>query len=161
MVVICDSSALIPLSLINQLHRLEEMFGGVLIPQGVYDEVVEKGEGRAGAEEVRNAPFIQTKELQNPQDAEPYIDPLSQPDAEVIALAKQEEADLIITRDRRLRRRARQEGLGAITLWNFLVEVKEAGIIPEVKPLLDELRNKGVLIREGVYQETLRQAGGL
>lgn len=34
-------------------------------------------------------------------------------------------------------------------------------IIPEVKPLLDELRNKGVLIREGVYQETLRQAGEL
>lgn len=124
MIIICDSSALISLALVNQLRLLESMYGGVLIPQGVYDEVVTEGEGRAGTEEVANASYIQVKELKNPEDAEPYIDPLSKPDAEVIALAKQEGADLIITRDRRLRRRARQAGLTPITFWYFLIEAK-------------------------------------
>ncbi|MCH8293385.1 hypothetical protein IH992_20065 [Candidatus Poribacteria bacterium] len=36
-----------------------------------------EGEGRVGTEEVESTPYIQVKELENPEDAEPYIDPLS------------------------------------------------------------------------------------
>jgi len=54
-----------------------------------------------------------------------------------------------------------------LTLWDDTPEemeedksaLRRLGVIPAVKPLLDELRNKGVLIREGVCQETLREAG--
>ena len=52
MIVICDSSFLINLSLVNQLLLLNEMYGEVLIPPGVYDEVVLVGAGRIGSEEV-------------------------------------------------------------------------------------------------------------
>lgn len=51
MIVIGDSSILIPLARINQLHLLEEMYGGVFIPQGIYDEVVIRGAGKVGSEE--------------------------------------------------------------------------------------------------------------
>ena len=77
----------------------------------------------------------------------------------MIALAKEQKADLIITRDRHLRRRTRQLGLNAIRTLAFFVEAKQIGLIEAVKPLLDDMKNKGILIREGVYQETLRQAG--
>ncbi|MCH8292167.1 hypothetical protein IH992_13815 [Candidatus Poribacteria bacterium] len=59
MIVVCDSSMLITLSLVDQLLLLADIFGGVLIPPGVYEEVVRIGAGRVGAEEVRNASFIQ------------------------------------------------------------------------------------------------------
>jgi predicted nucleic acid-binding protein len=42
-----------------------------------------------------------------------------------------------------------------------LIEAKRGGFIQAVKPLLDEMRSKGMLIRDGTYQETLRQAGEL
>ena len=161
MIVVCDTSALINLAKINQLRLLGEMFGGVLIPQSVYDEVVTKGRGRAGTEEVENAPYIQVRELENPEDAESYIDPLSEVDAQVIAFTKEQSGDLIITRDRRLRRRARREGISVYSLVELFIVAKNNGFIQAVKPLLDELRNKGVLIREGVYQEALREAGEL
>lgn len=161
MIAVCDSSVLINLSLINQLRLLFEMLGGVFIPPGVHDEVVRQGAGRAGAEDVQNAPFIQVKELHDPDAVEDYIDPLSPTDAAVIVLAKEQGADLVITHDRALRRRARREGFRVVSLVELLIEAKQSGFLQSVKPLLDELRNKGVLIREGVYQETLRQAGEL
>ncbi len=159
MIVICDSSMVIALSLINQLHLLEEMYGGVFIPPGVYDEVVIQGRGRAGEKAVEHADFIQTKELRDPNSVELYTDTLSPQDAEVIVLAKEQRADLILTRDRGLRRRARREGIEVGTHVEFFIVAKHNGFVEAVKPVLDELRDKGLLIREGVYLSTLRQAG--
>ena len=161
MIVVCDSSVLIPLSLINQLHLLEDLYGGVLISRGIYHEVVGQGRGRGGAQAVQDAGFIQVESVEDADQVEQYLGRLSWQDAELIVLAKEQGADLIVTRDRALRRRARQEGIGTITLWQFLIEAKEAGFIPGVKPLLDELRSEKILIREGVYRETLRQIGEL
>ena len=90
MIVVCDSSMLITLSLINQLRLLSQMFGGVFIPQGVYHEVVIRGAGKVGAEEVENADFIHVEQIQNREAIDEYVDPLSQIDAEVIALAKEQ-----------------------------------------------------------------------
>ena len=159
MIVLCDSSALIPLSLVNQLHLLEDMYGEVLISPGVYDEVVRRGEGRAGSQAVDEVEFIRVESVRHTDQVQQYTDRLSRADAEVIALAKERKADLIISRDRGMRRRARQEQLGIITLWRFFIHAKEAGMLSAVKPSLDKLRSEGVLIREGVYRETLRQAG--
>jgi predicted nucleic acid-binding protein len=162
MIVICDSSFLINLSLINQLRLLNEMYGEVLIPPGVYDEVVGVGVGRIGSEEVQNSEFIRIVELDNPDSVDDCVnDALSRTDAEVIALAKEQKADLIITRDNRLRKYARQKGLNAIDTFTFFIEAKRVGVITAVKPMLDEIKSKGVLVRDGVYQEILRQAGEL
>jgi predicted nucleic acid-binding protein len=160
-VVVCDASALINLALINQLHVLEAMFGSVCIPPGVYDEVVRRGAGKVGAEGVQTSSFIQVIQLRDPTPVAFYTGPLSRTDVEVLLLAQEQHADLVITRDRRMRRRARQEGLTAITTFAVLIEAKRSGFVPAVKPLLDEMRSKGTLIRDGTYQETLRQAGEL
>lgn len=161
MIVIADSSILIPLARINHLHLLEQMYGGVFIPQGIYDEVVIRGAGRAGSKEVPNADFIHVEPLRHPDVVDEYIDPLSPEDASVIGLSKGLSADLILTRDGRLRRRAKMEGIPVATLRAFFIDAKQAGFIPAVKPLLDEMRNKGILIRDGIYQQTLRLAGEL
>ena len=161
MIVVCDSSILISLARINQLHLLYEVFGGVLISQGIYDEVVVRGAGRAGSEEVANADFIHVEQLQNSEDADEYVVPLSRVDAELIVLAKEQNASLLLSRDNRLRRRAYRERLNVASLMDFFILAKRNGVIPSVKHLLDEMRNKGILIREGIYQETLRRAGEL
>ena len=52
MIVVSDSGPLIALSKIKHLDILEKFFGERIIPQAVWIEVVEKGEGRPGAQDV-------------------------------------------------------------------------------------------------------------
>ncbi|MCH8296357.1 DUF3368 domain-containing protein [Candidatus Poribacteria bacterium] len=159
MIVVGDSSALITLSVIGQLHLLENLYGGVFIPHAVYDEVVVQGAGRAGVSEVRDADFIWVEELGSSDQVALYTDEVSPQDAAVIVLAKEKGADFIITRDRGLQRTARREGISIMNVRVLLLAAKREGLITAVKPLLDEMRNRGILMREGIYQETLRQAG--
>ena len=44
--VVADSSCLISLSRIGKLEVLHELFGGIIIPEAVYYEVVVRGAGR-------------------------------------------------------------------------------------------------------------------
>jgi len=161
MTIICDASSLINLALVNRLGLLKLMFGKVLIPQGVYDEVVIQGSGKIGANQVKASTFIQVVQPLNPRHIEHYTNGLSRADAQVIVLAKEQHADLIITRDKRLLKRTKQEGLIAITTTELFIEAKHKGFIKKVRPLLDQMKNKGVLIRQATYKETLRQAGEL
>jgi predicted nucleic acid-binding protein len=53
--VISNSSPLISLSAIQRLDLLRDFFGTVVVPPAVWREVVEEGQGRAGAAEVETA----------------------------------------------------------------------------------------------------------
>jgi len=53
--VISDASTLIHLVNIGRLGLLRDLFGQVVVPPAVWKEVVDLGEGRLGAEEVRQA----------------------------------------------------------------------------------------------------------
>lgn len=65
MIVVVDSSPLIALSKVNLLFILRELFKEVYIPLGVRTEVVDKGRGRPGANEVREAEWIKIKEVKD------------------------------------------------------------------------------------------------
>ena len=65
MKVVSDSSPLIALSKINKLHILKDMFNEVLIPKSVWIEVVEKGKGKYGSEEVKNAKWIKVVDVKD------------------------------------------------------------------------------------------------
>lgn len=59
MIVISDSSVLIALSSIDQLHLLRELLNDeIFIPGAVWHEVVETGAGRPGAKRIESADWI-------------------------------------------------------------------------------------------------------
>lgn len=58
MIIMADSTCLIGLARINKLEILKSLFGEIHIPEAVYREIVEKGEGRAGAFEIEQANWI-------------------------------------------------------------------------------------------------------
>jgi predicted nucleic acid-binding protein len=51
--VVCDASTLIALARIGQLDILAQVGEQVMIPMAVYDEVVVKGTGKPGSDEIR------------------------------------------------------------------------------------------------------------
>jgi len=65
MIVVTNSTCLIGLAKISKLEILKALFGEIYIPCVVYKEVVEKGEGRAGALEVRQADWIVKQEVKD------------------------------------------------------------------------------------------------
>ncbi len=65
----CDASTLIALARIGQLDILTRVGARVMIPRGVYEEVVVKGVGKPGADEMRDAPWIETHEVAETYEA--------------------------------------------------------------------------------------------
>jgi len=53
--VVCDASAFIALARIGHLWLLHRYAGRVAIPRAVYEDLVVKGAGKPGADEIRTA----------------------------------------------------------------------------------------------------------
>jgi uncharacterized protein len=159
--VVCDASTLIALARIGQLDILGRVGARVMIPRVVYDEVVVKGVGKPGADEIRDAPWIETHEVADRDVVARFRAVLHAGESEAIALAQEIEADVIILDDEQARNTASAEGLRVVGLLAFLILAKERGIISHVKPLLDALRRQGFFIGDDLYQHILRQTDEL
>lgn len=156
--VVCDASTLIALARIGQLDILRQAGAQVVIPMAVYEEVVVKGAGKPGSNEIRQASWVETREVSDRAVVVQFCAVLGAGESEAIALAKESNADLIILDDEDARGMASEQGLDVVGLLAFLVLAKEEGIILQVRPLLDALRGQGFFISDALYQQILRKA---
>lgn len=162
MIVVSDSSPLISLARIGELGILRRLYGEILIPQAVWDEIVVEGEGRPGADEVRGSGWIRCELVSNLHLARILRRELGAGEAEAIALAVERDADLLIIDERLGREIASYLGLNVIGVIGVLVEAKHKGIIRSVKAYLDKLRElAGFRISDALYSRVLRDEGEL
>jgi predicted nucleic acid-binding protein len=157
--VVCDASTLIALARIGQLDILGRVGARVMVPMAVYDEVVVKGVGKSGADELRDAPWIETHEVADRDIVARLRVILDAGESEAIALAQETKADLLIRDDEAARNTARAEGLRVVGLLAFLILAKERGMISHIKPLLEALKRQSFFIGDDLYHHILRQAG--
>jgi predicted nucleic acid-binding protein len=61
--VVSNASPLIILARIGHLQLLADLYGRVVIPSEVHDEVVVAGRGRPGSEEAREASWIDVRPI--------------------------------------------------------------------------------------------------
>lgn len=158
MQVVCNSSVLIALSRIGFLWVIEKLFGKLIIPEAVYFDVVVKGSGKVGAEEVASADWIHIKKVKKTIDLEKISSFLHQGESEAILLAEEIEADIIILDDNLARETAKTKGLNVIGTIAVLHHAKEKGFIPKIKPILDSLIKSGFYIGDE-YDRILKDAG--
>ena len=67
MIVISDTTPLISLLKINRIDLLEKLFGDVLIPQAVFEELTIDECFRLEADQIRQKKFIVVKPVNNPE----------------------------------------------------------------------------------------------
>jgi uncharacterized protein len=80
-------------------------------------------------------------------------------ESESLSLAIELDADLILLDDKAARRLASSIGLPIIGTLGLLLRAKGAGLIPEIRPKLDSLRELPFHIAPRLYQAVLREAG--
>lgn len=156
-IVIVDTTLIISLSLLRQLHLLQVLYGEVLIPLAVRAEVLAGGI-RAGAAELQTATYIRTVPLKDPQRAMLLSD-LDRGEAEVIALGLEQQADLLIIDEQLGRRHAQRLGLPITGILGVLLKAKQLGHLPEVKPLILQLHQNGIRLGEVLIERVLKLAG--
>jgi predicted nucleic acid-binding protein len=82
-------------------------------------------------------------------------------EAEVIALAQELNADLVIIDERLARRYAKRVGLTLTGTLGILLKAKERGFIPQVAPLTEQLCQGSIRLGDRVVAETLKLADEL
>ena len=161
MKVVTNSTPLIELSKINRLDLIRDVYGKILIPEEVYVEVVIDGIGQPGAAEVKAAEWIyrqtitdtdQVRILQSQQS-------LHLGECATIILAQELDAEQVILDDYAARREATARRLPVIGTVGVLLIAKTQGVIPTVRPILDNLRAQGTRISQNLYYQAIARAG--
>ena len=157
MIVISDTSPINNLAAINQLHLLQQLYGTVLIPEAVYQELTDPDFPVAGAKEVQTFTWIQIRAVEDRTMLKALSSELDPGEAEAIVLALEMKAEQVLIDERRGRMIAARLNLHYTGILGVLVEAKSQGFISTVKPLLDDLINKaGFWVAEPLYKSVLR-----
>ena len=160
MIVVSNASPLINLARIGRLLLFRNLYGQLTIPEAVWNEVVIEGNDQPGASEIEAATWIRRKVVTDNQLVRILQQDLDDGEAEAIALAVEEEADLLLMDERIGRESANHLGLRYVGLVGVLVEAKSKALVREIKPLLDALRDiAGFRLSGDLYSRVLKDQG--
>ena len=141
MKVVSNTSSLINLDWIGRLELLHELYGTIQIPEAVWHEIVVQGAGQPGAKEVSHASWIKTCPVDNKLLVLALHQELDAGEAEAIALAMEQKAELLLMDERLGRETARYFGVNYTGVIGVLIEAKQrGGLIGSIKEQLDSLR---------------------
>jgi predicted nucleic acid-binding protein len=156
MTVIADSSSLIALATVDAMWVLPNLFPRVTIPDAVYDEVVKKGEGLPGSEEVASAKWIERVTVRSPDRVQSYRSQrLGVGESEVLALAEELKADIVLVDDERVWEIARSIGISYLRSIEVILEASRREVLDK-----ETARAKLVLLHEKrwISEDVIQQA---
>ncbi len=157
MIVISDTTAITNLYQIGRLQLLKDIFGKILIPPAVEQEL---SEVPGQLDFVSDMHFIETKKPADAKNVTHFKSSLDDGEAEAIALAIELQADYLIIDEWKGRRIAQQAGLIVIGLVGILLTAKRKGLLLEIKPILSVLTNQaGFRLHPALLNDALRDAG--
>lgn len=148
--IIANSGPIISFARADYLYLLRATVKEIIIPNAVFEDIVVKGRGKLGAEEVKEAVLIKRKEVKDKNKVEKLVERLGEGESEAIVLAQNLGATLLID-DSKARKEAERIGVECIGSLRILKEARERGLIERIKPVLDELRDSGLRIKNNLY----------
>jgi predicted nucleic acid-binding protein len=160
MIVVSDASSLISMAAVGRLELLHTLYGTIVIPEGVYQEIAARGAGRPGANEVSTSPWVERRAVQNGPLVAALMARLGPGEAEAIALAVEAQANFLLMDERLGRAEAARIGLQVLGLLGVLKHAKSQGHLGAIKPVLDELVTKaGIRLSPSLYTRVLQDEG--
>jgi len=155
--IVSNTTPIISLLKLNRLELLESIYSQIYIPTAVHNEV-EAGKAKGYYKDLSEIDWINIIEIQDKQAVKYFLD-LDAGEAEVIVLATELNADLIILDEKLCRFHAKHADLKVTGTIGILIKAKSDGLIEKLKPLLNELTDKEVWISEKLKREILKKVG--
>jgi predicted nucleic acid-binding protein len=156
MIIVSDTSPLCNLKLVDCLWLLQEIYGEIIIPTVVADEL--SVAINPDLQNICTLEWIQIKSLEDSSLAQRLEKEcgLDAGEAEAIALAIALKADDLLIDERLGRREALALGLPVIGILGILIIAKQRSLITMVKPIMDALIEKaGFRVSDHLYQRVL------
>ncbi len=153
--VVSNTTPIISLLKLNLLDLLKQLYLQIYIPVAVYNEI-EAGKTKEFFKDLSKIDWINIIEIQDKQAVKYFLD-LDSGEAEAIVLATELNADLIILDEKLGRFHAKHADLKVTGTIGVLIKAKKAGLIKDLKPLLNELTDKEVWISEKLKREILKK----
>jgi predicted nucleic acid-binding protein len=158
MIVVSDTSPIRALANLGQLDLLARLFGKVIVPTAVIDELRNPPAGMATID-VSRLSFV---EVRQPSKINLATHDLDAGEAEAISLALELDVKTLLMDEELGRSVAVRCGLAVTGTLGVLLRAKARGLVPTVTPLVDELqRDWQFFISDRVRTEFLRLAGEL
>jgi uncharacterized protein len=159
-IVVSNTSPIFYLSTIGQLDLLRQLYGKIIIPNAVFNEITSVGNTDASAAIVPTLSWIQTQPVSDQAFIHTLSVELDPGEAEAIALAVELKANRLLINERLGRAAAMRSSLQVTGVLGILIAAKRRKLIQEVKPLLDALiQQVGFWVDERLYAEVLQTVG--
>lgn len=160
MIVVSNTSPITNLAAVNQLNLLQQLYNSIIIPEAVYQELTNVGTIVPGSTEVQTLKWIQMQLVTDRSTVTSLQLELDDGEAEAIALATELKADLLLLDERRGYQIASRYGLQVKGVLGVLIAAKSRGLIPAVKPVLDDLIGiAGFWVTQPLYKRVLQITG--
>jgi len=137
--IVVNSTPLISLAVLNQLGLLTEIFGNVIVPLSVYNEVVINGKGKNGYDKLSETNWFDVAEVKNTGQKQSIMIELDEGESEVITIAKEKGIKTVCIDEFAGRRYAKLLGLEVIGTLGILLIAKQKGYVPELRSLFRRL----------------------
>jgi predicted nucleic acid-binding protein len=155
--VVVNSTPLVAFWTIGRLDILRDLFHEVTIPPAVRDEFLST-EKESRRKTLRDESWIRVVALENPNRAAVYAG-LDEGEAQVLVLAEEQNASLVLIDERKARRYAERLKLPLSGTLGVLLLAKEEGIISAISPLLKAIQEAGLYLHEDLIEQVLKLAG--
>ena len=159
MIVVADTSPITALLHLNQLRLLNVLYGQVFIPSTVAAELntlISFGYDVSFLEQQNIYIICKATDIKFTEDLSEHLDA---GEAEAIALAKELKAELLLIDEKIGTQYAIAEGISCKGVAGILIEGKNKGLIPALKPLLDDLViNLKFRLSDKIYKLALEKA---
>ena len=142
MIVVSDASPLIALARIDRIELLREMFGTLLLPDSVWQEITNAGTERPGAASIVRADWIERRSISDSALVARLRLDLGAGESEAIALAQETHADVLLIDERLARVAAQRLGLRVTGLVGVLIEARERGLLTDAAIVAKDLEQK-------------------
>lgn len=155
---VADSSPIISFARAKKLHLIQKVCNEIIIPPAVYDEIVVRGKGKPGAEEIKNASWVTIRKPTNRIEVEKLGRQFDRGESKAIILAEELKA-ILLADERIIIKEARIRNIQIISTHLILVEARRKNLIKNLRKELDELIASGFRTTPELIKETLQKAG--
>jgi uncharacterized protein len=160
-IVVSDTSPISDLVVVGQVDLLPQLFGAVVIPEVVYQELLANGENHSVTQTVMTADWLDVRSVSDQSqvmilERERRLDP---GEANAIVLAIELKVTQLLIDERLGRAEAKRQGLRITGILGVLLAAKRQGLIQVIRPILDRLIGEANFrISAQLYNEALALA---